>query len=73
MTKTGHVKVFIFSMVLQMSPYYANEAQEALLDALLNSCEKPNNPPLESFGRELKPYFASAEYPSIPAAKTQTT
>ena len=56
----GHVNHCLHGN-LQVSGVHAQTAQDALLDALLSSCEKPTNPPLKSFGRDLKPYFAVAD------------
>lgn len=50
---------------------HSQTAQDALLDALLTSCEKPANPPLKSFGRDLKPYFAATD--SMPSAHIKET
>lgn len=44
-----------------------------LLDALLQSCQKSAlNPPLPSFGRQLKPYFEDLG-PAIPDVKEKLT
>jgi hypothetical protein len=40
---------------------FAGEYSDNLLDSLLASCEKKEMPQLQSFGRDLQPYFAGHE------------